>query len=133
VTYLGSEERPGSNRTVIAARIVVGDGSTELSPALNVFASSTQAIATPAIVPGAVSDLYVTLLDLDPASGVATLRIGTHPFVSWIWPAGALVALGGVLALAALPVGRRSRNAAAAAVEQPPAIGSKSALDVVGR
>ena len=133
VTYLGSEERPGPNRTVIAARIVVGDGLTALSPALNVFATSTQAIATPAIVPGPVDDLYVTLLDLDTATGTATLRIGVHPFVSWIWPAGALVALGGVLALAALPVGRRSRASRESVVEERPALGSESALDVVGR
>jgi cytochrome c-type biogenesis protein CcmF len=135
VTYLGSEERPGANRTVIAARVRIGDdaGSTELSPALNVFATSSQAIATPAIVPGAVDDLYVTLLDLDTATGIATLRIGTHPFVSWIWPAGAMIALGGVLALAALPFGRRSRAVPTSALDHRAAPGSEPALDVVGR
>jgi cytochrome c-type biogenesis protein CcmF len=135
LSYLDSEERPGPNRTVIAARVRIGDaaGSTELSPALNVFATSSQAIATPAIVPGAVDDLYVTLLDLDIATGIATLRIGTHPFVSWIWPAGALIALGGVLALAALPFGRRSRAVRASALDHRAAPGSEPALDVVGR
>jgi cytochrome c-type biogenesis protein CcmF len=130
VTYLGTGEHPGPNRTVIAARVRLGDGSSELSPALNVFPTSTQAIATPAIVPGLVTDLYVTLLDVDPAAGVATLRIGTHPLVSWIWPAGGLIALGGVLALAALPLGRRSRSNA---TEHQPAVGSESALDVIRR
>jgi cytochrome c-type biogenesis protein CcmF len=130
VTYLGTGERPGPNRTVIAARVRLGDGSSEVSPALNVFPTSTQAIATPAIVPGLVTDLYVTLLDVDPAAGVATLRIGTHPLVSWIWPAGGLIALGGVLALAALPLGRRSRSNA---TEHQPAVGSESALDVIRR
>ena len=135
VSYLGSEERPGANRTVITARVLIEDGagSSELNPALNVFVTSSQAIATPAIVPGPVDDLYVTLLDLDTAAGIATLRIGTHPFVSWIWPGGALVALGGVLALAALPFGRRSRTAREAARDYHPVRGSESALDVVGR
>jgi cytochrome c-type biogenesis protein CcmF len=135
VSYLASEMRPGPNRTVIAARVRIGDdaGSTELSPALNVFATSSQAIATPAIVPGAIDDLYVTLLDLDTATGVATIRIGTHPFVSWIWPAGALVALGGVLALAALPFGRRLNVARGSALDHQAVLGSEPALDVVGR
>jgi len=104
----GSEERPGPNRTVIAANVTVGEEA-RLSPALNIFAASTQAIASPAIVPGPAADLYITLLDLDPATGVATLRVGFHPFVSWIWPAGTLVALGGALAVLAVPLGDRRR------------------------
>ena len=106
LSFAGSEERPGPNRTVIAAEVTIGAGQ-RLSPALSIFATSTQAIATPAIVPGASADLYVTLLDLDPATGVATLRVGIHPFVSWIWPAGAMVALGGALAALSVPLGRR--------------------------
>jgi cytochrome c biogenesis factor len=91
---------------VVAAQVTLADGS-RLSPELNVFATSTQAIATPAIVPGPSADLYVTLLDLDPKTGVATLRVGVHPLVSWIWPAGALVALGGALAVLPVQLGRR--------------------------
>ena len=117
VSMLRSEERAGPNRIVIAAvlRISLGSTTTELRPALNVFRTSTQAIATPAIVPGVVDDVYVTLLNLDPATGVATVRLGIHPFVSWIWPAGTLIALGGALALAASPMRGRSRAVDAAA------------------
>jgi cytochrome c-type biogenesis protein CcmF len=132
IAFTRHEERPGPNRTVIAAMLRIGEGAgaTELSPALNVFPTSTQAIAGPAIVPGPVDDLYVTLLDLDTATGMAILRVGVHPFVSWIWPAGALVALGGVLA--AWPFGRRSRAADPAAVsESVPR--SEPVLDVIGR
>ena len=133
VSFIGSEEQPGPNRTVITARLQVGDGADaiELTPALNVFGASTQAIAAPAIVPGPIDDLYVTLLDLDPTAGVATVRIGTHPFVSWIWPAGALIALGGALALVARPLGRRSRVMAPEADAHRPVIASESAFDVV--
>lgn len=133
ITFIRSEERPGPNRTVIAASVSVGDAAsaTDLAPALNVFRTSTQAIATPAIVPGASADLYVTLLDLDPVTGAATLRVGTHPFVSWMWPAGGLVAFGGMLALFSVPFGRRRT---VATHEQTLAAGkSEAALDGVGR
>lgn len=129
VSFLRSDARPGPNRMVIAAVVRIGEGSAsvEVSPALNVFPTSTQAIATPAIVAGAVDDIYITLLDMDPVSGQATLRIGIHPFVSWIWPAGTMVAIGGALALAARPLARRTRTAseppsarvAVIAVERP--------------
>ncbi len=131
VTYVRSDERPGPNRTVIAATLRIGgsQGGTELSPALNVFRTSTQAIATPAIVPGVSEDLYVTLLDLDAATGVATLRIGLHPFVSWIWPAGGLVALGG--ALVAWPFARRVE--ALRSPDTSALVATESVVDGVGR
>jgi cytochrome c-type biogenesis protein CcmF len=131
VVYVGSDERPGPNRTVIAARIRVASGpaTTEVTPALNLFRTSTQAIATPAILPGAIDDLYLTLLNLDPATGVATVRVGRHPFVSWIWPAGALVALGGALAASPLT---RLRGVVASAHRTPVAVRPESALDVSG-
>lgn len=135
VAFVESAERPGPNRMVVTARLRVGDGaaSTELSPALNVFRTSPQAIATPAIVPGAVSDLYVTLLDLDPATGAVTLRVGTHPFVSWLWPAGMLVASGGALALVNWPLARRRPIAQAASQGTVSDRGSDPAFDVVHR
>lgn len=131
LSFAGSEERRGPNRTVIAAHVTVAD-ETRLSPAL-VFAASTQAIATPAIVPGPSADVYVTLLDLDPWTGVATFRIGIHPFVSWLWPAGALVALGGALAVLAVPV-RDRRGVSRHARERDPASagGTATVTDVVG-
>lgn len=134
ISFVRQEERPGPNRTVISATLRLGDGAgaTELSPALNVFRTSTQAIASPAIVPGPLDDLYVTLLDLDRTTGTATLRVGVHPFVSWIWPAGALIALGG--ALAAWPFGRRSPAVdPATAGAEVAAPRSEPVLDVIGR
>jgi cytochrome c-type biogenesis protein CcmF len=135
VWYSGSEQRPGPNRTVVLARLRVGDdadGATDLTPTLSVFNTSTQAIAGPAIVPGLVDDLYVTLLDLDTATDIATVRIGTHPFVSWIWPAGLLVALGGLLALAGLPFGRPVRAGRSAVSRPATALKPEAGLDVVG-
>ena len=135
LSFVRSEERPGPNRQVIEATLRFGEGTSamELRPALSVFRTATQAIATPAIVPGAVDDVYLTLLDLDPATGVATVRIGINPLVSWIWPAGALVAVGGALALAAMPFGRRSRPVAVGAQDLRAVVGSESSFDVVAR
>ncbi len=135
VSFLGSEERPGPNRTVIAARLRIGEGASavELAPSLNVFQTSTQAIATPAIVPGVLDDLYITLLDLDTATGRATVRFGIHPFVSWIWPAGGLIALGGVLALAAPVLARRSRKVSIGGDAARRGAATESVLDVVRR
>jgi len=133
VSYVRSEQRTGPNRTIVAAVLRIGDGEgeRELSPALNVFPTSTQAIATPAIVPGPVEDLYVTLINLDTSTGVATVRVGIHPFVSWIWPGGALIALGG--GLAAWPLMGRSRVPRSAVPEAAVALAPESVLDVVGR
>lgn len=131
LTFTGSDARPGPNRMVVAAQVTLVDGS-RLSPALNVFAASTQAIATPAIVPGPSADLYVTLLDLDPETGVATLRVGVHPLVSWIWPAGVLVALGGALAVLPVPLGRRRLvPGRGAGRDSPLAGGRETVTDVV--
>ena len=90
------------------ARITVLDrdgGSVELSPGLALHPQA--AIALPAIVAGPISDLYVTALNIDPATDSATLRVGLHPFTSWLWPAGAVIALGGLLSLRP---GRRSEQ-----------------------
>ena len=84
------------------------DGATHLvSPGLALFDQA--AVALPAIMPGALTDLYVTVLNIDPASDQATIRLGLYPFTSWIWPAGLLVALGGLLA--AWPQQRRGARA----------------------
>jgi cytochrome c-type biogenesis protein CcmF len=77
-----------------------------LAPSLSLYGQT--ALASPAIVASPLADLYVTLLNVDPASGSATLRISVHPFASWLWPAGTLIALGGLLA--AWPTPRRRHS-----------------------
>ena len=133
VLLIGSEQRPGPNRTVVAVslRILEGAAISELSPSLNVFPTSTQAIATPAIVPGALEDLYVVLLNLDPTTGVATIRIDNQPLVSWIWPAGGLVALGGALSLAASLWARRQASREATRERQDEPVSVRTAIDVL--
>ena len=94
---LRSLERP--DRSIVVADVsVTGERTGRIEPALNWFRTAEQPIATPAIMAGPTTDLYVVMTAVDPATGAATFRIMLRPFVSWIWLAGALAALGGLLA-----------------------------------
>ena len=96
-----------AGRRSVRARIRLDDDgrATPLAPTLTLFTTSSAAIATPAIVPGALADLYVTLTNVDPAAGTATVRMARYPFVSWLWVGGGIIVAGGLLA--AWPAGRR--------------------------
>ncbi len=89
-----------AGRRSVQARIRLDDGGTtmQLVPTLTLFSASSAAIATPAILPGALSDLYVTLTNVNPASTTATVRLARYPFVSWLWVGGGIVVAGGLLA-----------------------------------
>ena len=88
-----------AGRRSVRARIRLDDGgtATQLAPTLTLFSTSSAAIATPAILPGVLSDLYVTLTNADPAVGTVTLRLARYPFVSWLWVGGGIVVAGGLL------------------------------------
>jgi cytochrome c-type biogenesis protein CcmF len=62
-------------------------------------------LAVPAIASGVTGDVYVTVLEVAQDNSSVTLRLATNPAVGWIWGAGGLLALAGVLA--ALPHGLR--------------------------
>jgi cytochrome c-type biogenesis protein CcmF len=95
----------GRDSVTARVRLRDGDAVTSLDPALTLFPASNAAIATPAVLPGPLADLYLTLTNVDPSTGTATLRLARYPFVSWLWAGGAILAAGGVLA--ARPTGRR--------------------------
>lgn len=106
LTALRDETWP-DRAVVLADTITTGpSGALAITPSLSFFATSTQAIATPAIATSLSGDLYVTLTEADRKAGTATLRIGIHPFMSWLWIGGAISALGGLVA--AWPARRRS-------------------------
>jgi cytochrome c-type biogenesis protein CcmF len=83
------------------------------SPALSLVGASTQAVATPAIVSGPTTDVYLVLLNVDPVAGTVSLRLTVQPFMSWLWVGGLLVAVGGLVAL-----GPRSRPRAASSTSR---------------
>jgi cytochrome c-type biogenesis protein CcmF len=104
-----------TDRSIVEAALRVrGPGLDQVAaPALSLFATSTQAIATPAIVPGPTTDIYVVLLNVDPVVGTATVRLTVQPFMSWLWVGGLLVAIGGLVSVGPRLIGRSPRAVAA--------------------
>jgi cytochrome c-type biogenesis protein CcmF len=100
----------GRDSVIAQTRLQDGQAMTAIGPALTLFPTSNAAIATPAVMPGAVADLYVTLTNVDPAAETVTLRLARYPFVSWLWVGGGILAAGGLIA--AWPAKRRSASPA---------------------
>jgi cytochrome c-type biogenesis protein CcmF len=108
-----SQSSPGIGRDEVTALMQMRGGDTvaPISPSLTLFTASNATVATPAIVPGAIADLYVTLTNVDPSGEAATFRFARYPFVSWLWVGGGILVIGGLLA--ARPARNRRREPAA--------------------
>jgi cytochrome c biogenesis factor len=52
-------------------------------------------------------DLYLSVMNIDPANGTLGLLALVNPMVGWIWGATALMALGSLVALVPVRVGTR--------------------------
>ncbi len=108
VRFEGVEPVAGPNWTAIEARLVVrrGDGAEfELRPQARLFSSPPTPTSEAAIQTLWDGQLYVAIGEEDE-QGRWQLRLWWKPFVTLIWLGGALVALGGLLAL----VGRLRRE-----------------------
>ena len=105
--------------TLLDARRPVG----RLIPSLNFYPSSNDPIGTPSIRRGTPQnlfrDLYASVQSVSPGGRRATFRLYLNPGVFWLWVGGAVMVLGGLLALvpsrkrktvAAVPVEQRSRE-----------------------
>jgi len=74
-------------------------------PALSTYPQSVQAVGTPAIRSTAAGDAYLTMTEVDPGAGRATIRLAVNPLVGWLWASSGVMALGGLAA--AWPIRRR--------------------------
>ena len=101
VRLVGISREARADRSIVLANVrIEGPGLDQsASPALSLLGSSTQALATPAIVSGPTTDVYLVLLNIDPVARTASLRLTIQPFMSWLWAGGLLVAVGGLAAL----------------------------------
>ncbi len=97
-TYHGVQTVVTPAKTSLEALIAV-DGSANLTPEVSQFGNNTEVVGTPAIRPGLIDDVYLTL-DLPPksSSAPATFGVVIQPLISWIWIAGGLMAFGTVIA-----------------------------------
>jgi cytochrome c-type biogenesis protein CcmF len=110
VTFMGTEPVAGPNWTAIEARLTVnGDESDILRPQSRMFSSPPTETSEAAIRTAWNGQLY-TVIGNGDSTGRWQLRLWWKPFVTWIWLGGAMIALGGFLAL----VGRVRRERRAA-------------------
>ena len=101
LTYLGSEWQEQPHRRSMVARFQVQSDGEELGvvePRLNHYKSMGTPIGTPEVRTGLDEDLYLSLVNVDPAAGTASLEVLVQPLVWWLWFGGALMALGTVVA-----------------------------------
>lgn len=117
---LDVDDRAESHRRSVVARVEVSKGEKRvavLSPAMNYYRAQREPIGTPDVRTTLTSDLYLSVMNIDPASKSVGLLAMINPMVGWIWMATALMGLGGVMAL--LP--RRRTELTPAAEPQPSA------------
>jgi cytochrome c-type biogenesis protein CcmF len=107
VTYLGSTVEDQGNKTTTSARVRV-DGGKVYAPALHQFPFGSQAIGSPSVRTGPLSDVYLTLVVPPDPGGTAVIGVNVQPLVVWLWIGGTVMGFGTFLA--AWP-GRRRRPA----------------------
>ncbi|MDR7611132.1 MAG: cytochrome c-type biogenesis CcmF C-terminal domain-containing protein [Armatimonadota bacterium] len=99
------------DRLVVWAPVSVADGGTALAasrdqapaavlrPSQNFYRHARTPVPTPGVRSTWREDLYVVLLGFDPGAQTVVLRVVISPLVSWIWAGGAIMIVGGGLAL----------------------------------
>jgi cytochrome c biogenesis factor len=68
---------------------------------MNIYERQREPIGTPDVRSRLTHDIYVSIMNVDPATQSVGLRVMINPMVSWIWGAAAMMALGGVITLIA--------------------------------
>ena len=97
VTYLGTQTVDHANKKTTSARIRV-DGGKIYAPALSQFPFGSQAIGTPSVKSGPLSDVYLTLVVPPDEGGVVVIGVNVQPLIAWLWTGGAIMAFGTLLA-----------------------------------
>jgi cytochrome c-type biogenesis protein CcmF len=116
VTYLGTRTVDHGNKTTLSARVRV-DGGKVYEPALHQFPFGSQAIGSPSVRSGPLSDVYLTLVVPPDDGGAAVIGVNVQPLVSWLWTGGGVMAFGTLLA--AWPGRRRRRRTPVQPEPQP--------------
>lgn len=85
-------------------------------PALSFYPRAAEAVGTPAVRSGPAADEYLTVIQVDPQSRWATIRLANNPLVAWLWVSAGVMALGALIA--AWP-GTRRRQQQSGGTAQP--------------
>jgi cytochrome c-type biogenesis protein CcmF len=122
LTYLGSSTSRTAQKTSVSADVRIERGGRDLgtyAPSVSTFPNSNQAIGTPSVRTGVVTDIYLTLVSSPNVRGRITLGVSVFPLVVWIWIGGGLLAVGTIWAL--VPARKRQvvPEAARTRVEEP--------------
>jgi cytochrome c-type biogenesis protein CcmF len=102
VAFIGAEERSEPHRQSTIARFVVTSGGrpvTTLEPRMNQYAAMREPIGTPDVHSTLVRDLYLSIMNIDPATQTVSVLMLITPMVSWIWIAVFMMGVGGLIAL----------------------------------
>lgn len=103
VTLVTVDRIDDGHRSIAEAEVLLGDGARSLGvlhPQLRWYERQGAVLAGPAIRTEPFRDVYVTLLNVDPVEGSASLRLTVSPLISWLWFAGVLMIGGATVAFA---------------------------------
>jgi cytochrome c-type biogenesis protein CcmF len=102
VTFLGLEQVSEPHRDAMVATLSVYQGQRNLgvmTPRMNQYPTQREPVGTPAVRTSLREDLYLSIMNADPAQRTLGVLIRVNPMVVWVWIATAIMALGGVMAL----------------------------------
>jgi cytochrome c-type biogenesis protein CcmF len=110
---LSAVEQP--THLLVSAEVRVAEGGRPagtLRPGQRFYQSSNSPFASVDLRYGLGRDLYVILGSFDREGRWAAIKAQIHPMIAWIWVGGAVIVLGGIVAI--WPAGRRMPVPAAA-------------------
>ena len=102
LTFLAVDQVSEPHREAVVARVGVSRAGRDLgvlSPRMNQYERQREPIGTPAVRSTLFEDLYLSVMNIDRASGNLGLLAMVNPMVGWIWAATALMALGSLVSL----------------------------------
>ena len=124
VEFVEAWGREEPHRYVIGATFEAyrdGRGIGREQPRLNFYTATQQTIATPAVKSSLTSDLYLTLMAVEPERGEhVTVRAIVNPGIVWLWIGGMIMGVGALLAIWPRRRGRM-RAAGAELIAEPEA------------
>ena len=129
VALVQVDKSQGADRETTSAVLALtldGKPAGRLVPRLEYYPASDQNWTRVAMRTEVTGDIYVLLQAADPATNTASVRLESHPLILWLWVGGAVMALGGLIALV---LGRRPAGPKGQAPDGPgpKGAGSKSA------